>query len=242
MALRFLTMKTDDSVTAFRRNLERSIAGKRFLRCSARADWRKPSGSLSESCPLRTGGLAPPALALFTFQTHTITMQVQLLVANKSQKGQTLPVDVPAFRIGRAKDCHLRSTSSRISQQHCVISMHANTVTVLDLGSETGTYVNGERIFPRQELKDGDQLTVGRHSFTVSIKVGIAHACGSVFYANFSASSRASIISSMCSNPIDSRIKSGLKPVAFCSSALNCEWVVLPAKIIKLFASPTFTT
>ena len=97
-------------------------------------------------------------------------MQVQLISANKSQKGQIFPIDVPAFRIGRAKDCHLRSDSSKVSRQHCVINIHDDTVKIVDLGSENGTFVNGKQIVTQQELKDGDELTVGRHSFVVSIK------------------------------------------------------------------------
>jgi len=103
-------------------------------------------------------------------------MQVQLLVANKSQKGEVIPVSVPAFRIGRAKDCQLRSNSSKISRRHCVINTHDDTVTVLDLGSENGTYINGKRIASLQELKDGDELKVGRHSFVLSIKTGVGNA------------------------------------------------------------------
>ena len=99
-------------------------------------------------------------------------MQVQLIITDKQRSGQAIPVDVPAFRIGQAEDCHLRSSSSRISPQHCVIHTHSDRVTVLDLGGENGTYVNGERISSQRELKDGDKLTVGRHSFALSIKAG----------------------------------------------------------------------
>jgi len=100
-------------------------------------------------------------------------MQVQLIVTNKQQSGQVIPVDVPAFRIGQAEDCHLRSRSSQISPQHCVIHTHGDAVTVLDLGGASGTYVNGVRITAQQELKDGDKLTVGKHSFVLSIKAGV---------------------------------------------------------------------
>ena len=97
-------------------------------------------------------------------------MQVQLIVTNKSNHGQVIPVNVPAFRIGQAEDCHLRSQSSQISQQHCVIYIHEGTVTIQDLGGKTGTIVNDKRITSTVTLKDGDQLAVGRHSFTLSIK------------------------------------------------------------------------
>jgi pSer/pThr/pTyr-binding forkhead associated (FHA) protein len=39
------------------------------------------------------------------------------------------------------------------------------------LGSATGTFVNGTRIASDQELKDGDELLVGKHSFVLSIKL-----------------------------------------------------------------------
>ena len=97
-------------------------------------------------------------------------MQVQLIVTNERQNGQTISVDVPAFKIGRAKDCHLRSNSSRISRQHCMIYAHDGVVKIQDLGSKTGTVVNGKPISSPQELKDGDELTVGKHVFAVSIK------------------------------------------------------------------------
>jgi pSer/pThr/pTyr-binding forkhead associated (FHA) protein len=100
-------------------------------------------------------------------------MQVQLLVVNKSQIGEVILVNVPIFRIGRAKDCHLRSNSSRISRQHCAIHVQDDVVTILDLGSRTGTFVNGERISSQKELKGGDELTVGGHSFAVSIQTGV---------------------------------------------------------------------
>ena len=57
-------------------------------------------------------------------------MQVQLIGTNKSQTGQVFSVGVPEFRIGRAKDSHLRSNSSKVSRQHCVISTHDDTVKV----------------------------------------------------------------------------------------------------------------
>lgn len=102
-------------------------------------------------------------------------MQVQLIATNDPHKGRVIPVDVPAFRIGQSPSCHLRSNSSRISQLHCVILTNDDTVAVLDLGSETGTHVNGEWITSQRELKNGDELIVGRYVFVVSIQAGVQH-------------------------------------------------------------------
>lgn len=101
-------------------------------------------------------------------------MQVQLIVTNESRRGHAIPVDVPAFRVGQAEDCHLRSKSSQISPHHCVIYTQDNTVTIQDLGGETGTFVNGKRISSPRELKDGDEITLGKHTFALSIKTDAA--------------------------------------------------------------------
>jgi len=101
-------------------------------------------------------------------------MQVQLIVANENRKGQVIPVNVSPFMIGRAEGCNLRSQSPKISRHHCTLLTNNGTVMVQDLGGENGTFVNGNRIFPAQELHDGDELVIGTHKFVVSIKTGTA--------------------------------------------------------------------
>ena len=96
-------------------------------------------------------------------------MQVQLVVANTKHKGHIVPVNVPSFKIGRAEGCHLQSSSSSVSPLHCVIDTHEGTVMIQDLGSESGTYVNGNRISAPQVLQNGDRITLGKHSFLVTI-------------------------------------------------------------------------
>jgi len=97
-------------------------------------------------------------------------MQVQLIISNKSQRGQVIPVDAPEFRIGRAADCHFRSESSWVSPLHCVIQSHGDTVTIQDSGSKRGTFVNGGRISSSQELKDGDKIRIGEHLFVMCVE------------------------------------------------------------------------
>ena len=98
-------------------------------------------------------------------------MQVQLVVTNKKQEGHIIPVNVPSFKIGRAEGCHLQSSSSSVSPLHCVIDTHDGAVSILDLGSENGTYVNGNRISSPQGLQNGDKITVGKHSFLIVIAI-----------------------------------------------------------------------
>ena len=96
-------------------------------------------------------------------------MYVRLIVTDGHSSGLTIPVNQPAFVIGRADGCNLRSHSTKVSRRHCTILVNEGAVIVQDLGGENGTFVNGNRIATIQALKDGDKIVVGAHSFVVSI-------------------------------------------------------------------------
>ncbi|MBI4667106.1 MAG: FHA domain-containing protein [Nitrospinae bacterium] len=49
-----------------------------------------------------------------------------------------------------------------VSARHVKIEKAGNKFTITDLGSTNGTFVNNEKI-TTQELKSGDQITIGRH-------------------------------------------------------------------------------
>jgi len=94
--------------------------------------------------------------------------------------------------IGRADDCTIQLPKivmhSAVSRHHCLLVIDPPEVSVQDLGSINGTYVNGEelghklgneilkrdssRTPPRLSLKSGDELKVGDVVFKVSIACG----------------------------------------------------------------------
>lgn len=96
-------------------------------------------------------------------------MQVTLTVVGGKHAGKTVPVTAAKFFIGRAPDCQLRANSSSISRHHCVILVGEKVAAVQDLGSRTGTRVNGEEIKERRFLKTGDRLAIGRFEFDVQV-------------------------------------------------------------------------
>ena len=67
---------------------------------------------------------------------------------------------------GRVEDLEREDrTLPMLSRQHCGITLTNGTRYIHDLGSRTGTYVNGERISPermagKKELKDGDVINL----------------------------------------------------------------------------------
>ena len=100
-------------------------------------------------------------------------MKVALKVVGGTRTGQTVPISIPQFMIGRADDCHLKPRSELISRYHCAILTDDGYVAVRDLGSKNGVYVNGQRVSIEQELKNGDHLVVGPLEFEVVLTVAL---------------------------------------------------------------------
>lgn len=67
--------------------------------------------------------------------------------------------------LGRALECEVVITSKSVSREHARMSLEGRRWLVEDLGSTNGTFLNGERVLGRRELRDGDSLKVGEVNF-----------------------------------------------------------------------------
>lgn len=74
-------------------------------------------------------------------------------------------------RVGRAPDNHLVITEPAVSGHHLVVTNDSTGVTVRDLGSTNGTFLNEQRIETPRPLRDGDLLRIG---LTVRARVHVA--------------------------------------------------------------------
>jgi len=76
--------------------------------------------------------------------------------------------DPGAILIGRTADSDVTIPEYTISQRHCAVRVTPSHSTVEDMGSTNGTYVNGERLVPREraEIANGDSVMIGRFVFT----------------------------------------------------------------------------
>ncbi len=74
--------------------------------------------------------------------------------------------------IGRGSDCNLRLSAPQVSRRHCFLRVGREGVSVTDLESSNGTYVDGKRIKPgkRFDLTGGTALAVGPIKFIVHIR------------------------------------------------------------------------
>lgn len=62
--------------------------------------------------------------------------------------------------IGRSSDLDMVLVEDMVSRKHAKISTNEKAITISDLGSTNGTFVNGEKI-RTVDLKDGDRILIG---------------------------------------------------------------------------------
>ena len=100
-------------------------------------------------------------------------MQVKLKVLLGTSAGKEIKVAQPEFFIGREEGCHLRPHSDTVSRKHCVIRVADSQVSIEDLGSRNGVFVNGRKILEAQSIKAGDKLQIGKLQFELVVDVPI---------------------------------------------------------------------
>jgi pSer/pThr/pTyr-binding forkhead associated (FHA) protein len=85
--------------------------------------------------------------------------------------GQTVRLAAGELVIGRDKDCGFGPMSDFVSRQHCVLSIAENALTIRDLGSKNGTFVNGSRVGNvTTGLPHGAIVSVGDFVFQIDLE------------------------------------------------------------------------
>lgn len=78
------------------------------------------------------------------------------------------------FLLGRGADCDLRLHDSAASRHHCLIRIRGGEVTLADLGSSNGTYLNGTRVLSQTALHTGDEIRIGDFRYIVDLGDDVA--------------------------------------------------------------------
>ena len=71
------------------------------------------------------------------------------------------PLAAGSIVIGRGSGCDVVLADSGVSREHARIEVDGGTVTIHDLKSRNGTWVNGE-LKESATLQPGDEIAVGR--------------------------------------------------------------------------------
>lgn len=67
---------------------------------------------------------------------------------------------IEMISIGQSESNIVVIDNPQVSGDHAVIICYASGCTIADCGSQTGTFLNGQRVI-KQILKDGDKITIG---------------------------------------------------------------------------------
>lgn len=107
-------------------------------------------------------------------------MVAKLVVASGKSAGRSIALKHGKLLIGRAEECDVRPLGEEVSRRHCAVVEETGGLTVQDLKSRNGTYVNGVRIATKVTVADGDIVRVGPLELKVSCAVPAAAAAAPV--------------------------------------------------------------
>ncbi|BCL13622.1 FHA domain-containing protein [Micromonospora sagamiensis] len=85
-----------------------------------------------------------------------------LTVAGGPMRGARFRLRPGPLVIGRASTVDIVVDDAHLSRRHAVVRSEGDTVTLNDLGSTNGTWLNDRRIFDVVPLTDGDVIRLGR--------------------------------------------------------------------------------
>ncbi|HEX8104925.1 MAG TPA: FHA domain-containing protein [Solirubrobacteraceae bacterium] len=91
-----------------------------------------------------------------------LTVPGKYLAYEESGSQQCVPLAGEWTRIGRSLSAEVRFDDATVSRRHALVVSQEDGVRVLDDRSLNGVYVNGRRV-EWSPLRDGDEITVGRH-------------------------------------------------------------------------------
>lgn len=126
---------------------------------NVQGDWRK--------CPrcehVHTGSLSIVGAPMSRAALESSLRVLRIL--NGKSKGKKLMLPEREIVFGRDASCDIRHKSKSISDRHCTLEPTEAGVRVCDLGSERGTFINGERITDEGLVKAGAMLRIGDLQF-----------------------------------------------------------------------------
>ena len=88
------------------------------------------------------------------------------LTATDSRKRKIVVDQLPVI-VGLDPGSDICLDDSAVGHYQCMIDNSDEGLMLWDLGTTSGTYINGARVLKKHPLLDGDELTIGRSTFLV---------------------------------------------------------------------------
>ncbi len=99
-------------------------------------------------------------------------MDVKLVVEKGRTQTRFVRLHAVETIVGRRRGANLRIASAEVSRRHCVLRIEEEGyLTVEDLDSANGTFLNGAAITGREVVRPGDRLKIGPLTFVVEYQL-----------------------------------------------------------------------
>ena len=104
-----------------------------------------------------------------TIRFNPMVIHPHLIVLYPQSEFAQIPLEKGTVILGRGQDADIRFEDELVSRKHCALSFDGQKVTVEDLGSTNGTYVDGNYI-SKQILDSDNRLQIGKMVLKVAYK------------------------------------------------------------------------
>ena len=104
-----------------------------------------------------------------TIKIPIVQMRPHLIVLYPQNQFKQIPLERGTVVLGRGQDADIRMDDELVSRRHCAITFDGETVSVKDLGSTNGTYVDGSPV-AECKLEEHNRLQIGKMVLKVDFK------------------------------------------------------------------------
>lgn len=104
-----------------------------------------------------------------TIQFKKFELRPHLIVLYPQAQFKQIPLEMGSAVLGRGQDADIRLEDELVSRRHCTLSFDGKFVTVKDLGSTNGTFVDGQPI-TECVLEPDNRLQIGKMVLKIDFK------------------------------------------------------------------------
>ena len=96
--------------------------------------------------------------------------RASLVVTAGPEKGKRIDLRSGELSVGRESGNDIVFADAQVSRRHAVLTVTGDSVTIRDLGSTNGTFLNDGRVSGAQVLRSGDSLRLGQTVVSLEVE------------------------------------------------------------------------
>ena len=104
-----------------------------------------------------------------TIPFRKFELRPHLIVMYPQSQFKQIPLEKGTVVLGRGQDAEIRLDDELVSRRHCALTFDGNAVSVKDLGSTNGTYVDGQPV-DIKTLEPDNRLQIGKMVLKIDFK------------------------------------------------------------------------